>query len=125
MKTNIVEQILIEYRNGKRYFADIDIDIDSESFDDQNLQDIVFEKCFFYLSFRRANLKNAKFINCNIKTCDFREADLTNAHFENLSVEGTQFARAKVDGIFFDNNWAYGQKVTQAEFDDWIKDFEY
>ncbi|RNL54219.1 pentapeptide repeat-containing protein [Pedobacter jejuensis] len=121
-KTNFAESILEQYQNGQRYF--VDLDLENESFDDQHLQDIVFEHCFLYSSFKRTNLKNAKLINGNIKTCDFREAHLTNAHFENLSVESSQFARAKIEGIYFDNNWAYGQKVTRAEFDEWIKNHE-
>jgi uncharacterized protein YjbI with pentapeptide repeats len=121
-KTNFAESILEQYRNGQRYF--VDLELENESFDYQDLQDAVFENCFFYSSFRNTNLRNAKFINGNIKTCDFREADLTNAHFENLAVESSQFARAKIDGIYFDNNWAYGQKVTKADFDKWIKDYE-
>lgn len=118
----MAESILEQYRNGQRHF--VNLDLENESFDDQNLQDAVFEHCLFYASFRRANLRNAKFINGNIKTCDFREADLTNAHFEDLAVESAQFAGAKIEGIFFDNNWAYGQKVTRADFDNWIKDHE-
>jgi uncharacterized protein YjbI with pentapeptide repeats len=121
-KTNFAESILEQYRNGKRYFSDLDLE--KESFDYQNLQDVVFENCFLYSSFKGTNLRNAKFINGNIKTCDFRDADLTNAHFENLAVESAQFARAKTEGIYFDNNWAYGQKVTRADFDAWIKDYE-
>ena len=121
-KTNFAKSILEQYRNGQRYFADLDLN--NENFDDENLQDVVFENCNLYSSFRRTNLRNAKIINSDIKTCDFREADLRNSHFENLAVESSQFARAKIDGIYFDNNWAYGQKVTKAHFDDWIKDYE-
>lgn len=120
--TNFAKTILEEYRNGKRYF--FDLDLENENFDDQVLQDIIFDNCFLYSSFRRANLTNSKFINGNIKTCDFTEANLTNAYFENLSVEGAQFARANIEGIYFDNNWAYGQVVTKAHFDEWIKDYE-
>ena len=121
-KTSFAESILAEYKNGKHYF--FDLSLENEKFDDQDLQDIVFENCFLYSSFRRSNLRNAKFINGNIKTCDFREADLTNAHFENLAVEGSQFALSKIEGIYFDNNWAYGQKVTRADFEEWIKDYQ-
>ena len=121
-KTNFAQSILEAYKNGKRYFTELDLMC--ENFDDQCLQDIVFEKCFLYSSFRRANLRNAKFINGNIKTCDFREADLTNAHFENVAIEGAQFARSITDGIYFDKNWAYGGEVTQADFEDWVKDSE-
>ena len=98
--------------------------MENESFEGQNLEDITFEDCSLYISFRKANLKNAKFINRGIKTCDFREADLTNARFENVCIESAQFARSKTDNIYFDNNSSYGQLVTKAHFDDWIQDYE-
>jgi len=119
-KTNYRDIILEQYKEGKRHF--IDLDLENENFDHQNLEGVIFEKCFLYSSFRGANLRNTKFINGNIKTCDFRDADLTNAHFENLAVEHVQFAGAKIDGIYFDNNFAYGHNVTRADFDDWLKD---
>lgn len=98
--------------------------MENESFDEQNLEDIVFENCSLYVSFRKANLRNAKFINGGIKTCDFREADLTNARFENVCIESAQFARSKTGNIYFDNNSCFGQLVTGAHFDEWIKDYE-
>ncbi len=119
---NLCQQILEEYKQGKRYFEYLDLDDDSDgNFEGQDLEGIIFENCSFYISFKGANLKNAKFINGGIKTCDFREADLSNAHFENLAVEGSQFAGSKHDGIYFNNNSAYGQHVSQADFDTWIK----
>jgi uncharacterized protein YjbI with pentapeptide repeats len=121
-KTNLVVFVLEQYRQGQRYFENLDMM--NESFEGQNLENIVFENCSLYISFRKANLKNAKFLNGGIKTCDFREADLTNARFENVCVESAQFARAKTDGIYFDNNSSYGQNVTRADFEDWIKDYE-
>ena len=121
-KTNLVPYILEKYQQGQRYFQDFDIE--NESFERQNLEDIIFENCLLYVSFRKANLKNAKFLNGGIKTCDFREADLTNARFENVGIEGSQFARAIVTNIYFNNNWAYGQLVTQADFKNRIKDHE-
>ncbi len=114
--------VLEQYRLGQRYFENLDME--NESFEGQNLEDIVFEDCSLYISFRKANLRNAKFLNGGIKTCDFREADLTNARFENVSIESTQFARSKTDGVYFNNNSAYGQNVTQADFEEWIKDNE-
>lgn len=116
-KSNSVPLVLEKYQQGQRYFQDLDME--NESFEGQNLEDITFENCSLYISFRKANLRNAKFINGGIKTCDFREADLTNAWFENA-----QFARAKTDNIYFDNNSAYGHPVTKAHFDEWIKDYE-
>ncbi|WP_313032300.1 pentapeptide repeat-containing protein [Soonwooa sp.] len=121
-KTNLVPYVLEKYQQGHRYFENLDIE--NESFEGQNLQDITFEGCSLYVSFKNANLKNAKFINGGIKTCDFRDADLTNAKFENVCIESAQFARSKTDNIYFDNNSSYGQLVTKAHFDEWIKDYE-
>jgi uncharacterized protein YjbI with pentapeptide repeats len=86
-KTNLANLILEEYSKGKRYFENLDM-ID-ESFDGANLEGIIFDFCSLYASFRKANLRNAQFLNGGIKTCDFREADLTNAKFENVCVEST------------------------------------
>ena len=121
-KTNLVPYVLERYQQGQRYFQDLDME--NESFEGQNLEDITFEYCSLYLSFRKANLRNAKFINGGIKTCDFREADLTNARFENVCIESAQFARSKTDNIYFDNNSSYGYLVTKADFDNWVKNIE-
>jgi uncharacterized protein YjbI with pentapeptide repeats len=121
-KTNLVPYVLEKYQQGQRYFQNLDME--NESFEEQNLEDITFEDCSLYISFRKANLRNATFINGGIKTCDFREANLTNARFENVCIESAQFARSKTDNIYFDNNSSYGQLVTKAHFDDWIKDYE-
>ena len=121
-KTNLVGYVLEKYRQGLRYFENLDME--NESFEGQNLEDIVFEDCSLYINFRKTNLKNAKFLNGGIKTCDFREAILTNARFENVCIESAKFARAKTDGIYFDNNSCFGQYVSQADFDSWIKDCE-
>ena len=121
-RTNLVDFVLEQYRLGQRHFENLDME--NESFEGQNLEDIVFEDCSLYVSFRKANLRNSKFLNGGIKTCDFREADLTNATFENVCIESAQFARSKTDGIYFNGNSSYGQNVTQADFDEWIKNIE-
>lgn len=120
--TNLATYILQKYEEGQRYFENLDLE--NESFEGQNLEGIVFEDCSLYVSFRNANLKNSKFINGGIKTCDFREADLTNAHFENVCIESAQFARSKTDNIYFDNNSCFGQLVTKAHFDEYLKEYE-
>lgn len=120
-RTNLVPYVLEHYKNGQRHFKDLDME--NESFEGQDLEGIVFENCLLYVSFRRANLQNARFTNGGIKTCNFQEANLTGAHFENLSVEGAEFAYSKTVNFCFENNWAYGQPVGQAEFDHWIKDY--
>lgn len=116
------EELLLQYRKGRRYFTEVYLE--EGNLEGADLRDAVFEHCLFYISFRGADLRNARFINGGIKCCDFREADLTGTHFESLAIESAQFARAKVQGVFFDNNSAYGHPVTGADFDDWIKDHE-
>ena len=121
-KTNLANLILEEYSKGKRYFENLDVM--NESFDGANLEGIIFDYCSLYVSFRKANLRNAQFLNGGIKTCDFREADLTNANFECVCIESTRFAGAKTDGVYFNNNSSYGQNATQADFEKYIKYFD-
>jgi hypothetical protein len=120
-KTNLVPFVLEHYKNGQRRFEDLDME--NESFEGEDLEGIIFDGCSLYISFRGANLKNAQFLNGGIKTCDFQQADLTNAWFENLAVESSEFAGSIVENTFFDNNYAYGQAFSQADFDNWIKDY--
>ncbi len=118
-KINFAEIILEKYINGQRYFSDYDLD--NENFDDQNLTGIIFENCFIASSFKRANLKNAKFIHSNIKTSDFSGADLTYAHFEHLVVDGANFTGAKIDNIYFENNWLQGFNISIVDLSKWVK----
>lgn len=121
-QTDIAPEVLAAYERGERCFRNLSMYL--ESFERQVLEDVVFEECILYVTFRHANLRNATFRNGGIKTCDFRDADLTGARFENLSVESSQYARAKTDGLVWTGNWAYGSISTQEDFDSWIKDHE-
>ncbi len=118
-KTNFAEIILEKYQNGQRYFSDYDLYY--ENFDDQNLADIIFENCFIASSFKRTNLKNAKFIHSNIKTSDFSYADLSHAHLEHLVVDGATFTGAKIDQIYFENNDFHGSSISIIDLSLWIK----
>ncbi|WP_139921153.1 pentapeptide repeat-containing protein [Hymenobacter sp. DG01] len=121
-RTDLAVYILEKYKSGQRYFENLDIM--NESLEGQNLDGITFENCSLYVSFRKANLTNAQFINGGIKTCDFREANLTGARFENVCIENAQFARAITIGTYFNNNSCYSQEVTQQHWEEWIKDYE-
>lgn len=114
---NFAEVILEKYINGQRYFSNYDLE--NENFEGQNLSDIIFENCFIASNFKRANLKNAKFIHSNLKTSDFSFADLTYAHFEYLLVDGANFNNAKIDDIYFENNWFQGEILTKLDFEKW------
>lgn len=102
------------YRNGQRYFKDLDLE--NVSFDNENLEGITFEHCALYVSFRNVNLRNATFLNGGIKTCDFTGADLTNARFEMLTIESAEFAFARMEEVQIKNLYAYGQEVSEEMF---------
>ena len=114
------QEILNEYLKGIREFRDIDVE--SGDLSGADLSDIYFEGCYLAIDFRRANLKGARFINGNIKTCDFRGADLTDAIFENLLVEGVEFCGAIGDGTVFRNNYCYSAMLQQSDFEDMVKE---
>jgi len=83
---NSASYVIEQYKKGQRLF--VGLDMQDECFDDQNLEGTIFKNCFFYSSFRRANLRGAKFIDSNLKTCDFREADLKMFRLNLLHSQG-------------------------------------
>ena len=113
-----VSELLSRYQNGERSF--VELDIENGDLRGTKLADATFENCFLTVDFRGANLRNSKFINGNIKTCDFREADLTHAHFEELAVDSTRFKGAKTKGLVFKNNYVMGQQVNQQDFEEYF-----
>jgi len=114
MTDKTVEFIKESYKSGQREF--VDIDIEDGDLNNENLEGIIFDHCILAISFRGTNLRNAKFLNGNIKTCDFEGADLTNAEFRNLAVESTIFKNAKTEGIIFEDNGYFGYNLTQKDF---------
>lgn len=57
-KTNLVPYIIQQYRQGQRYFQDLNIE--KESFEGQNLEDIIFENCSLYISFKKSKFEKRK-----------------------------------------------------------------
>lgn len=113
------KEILDKFNNGQRSFKDIDID--DGVLRDADLQGISFDGCFLLVGFSGANLKGARFTNCNLKTCDFSGTDLTNAHFENNSVDSADFAGAKVMRTVFKDGYYHSAKLQQTDFEEWTK----
>lgn len=112
-----VEEFFKAYKNGQRYFSDLDFEY-AEGFANNDFSDVVFEGCFLYLDFRNTNLTNAQFISCNIKEIDLRKANLTNALMKNCLVESAMFKDAIVDNFKFVENYYYGLTLGQKEFDE-------
>jgi uncharacterized protein YjbI with pentapeptide repeats len=55
------EELLKNYKDGQRHFEGLEmshVDLRGE-----NLEAIIFEKCFLMVDFRECNLTNAKFYN--------------------------------------------------------------
>ena len=104
------------YKNGQRYFADLDFEYEA-GFSNNDFSDIIFESCFLYLDFRNSNLTNAQFISCNIKEIDLRNANLTNAFMTKCLVESAIFKGANVTNFRFAENYYFGLTLNQKEFD--------
>ncbi|KQN98944.1 pentapeptide repeat-containing protein [Paenibacillus sp. Leaf72] len=62
---------------GQKTFSGIEVE--EGSLQNYNLSGCSFIECIFALDFSNASLKNSKFINSNLKTCNFTEADLTES----------------------------------------------
>src|SRR5687768_3004314 len=116
-----VEEFLDAYRNGERYFHDLEFDHE-ESFKAQDLRGSTFKNCWFSADFTYTNLKGCKFFNCNLKTSDFSNANLSRASMKDCTVESTSYIGATVDGFVFEGNFHYGAIVGQNDF---IKYFQF
>jgi uncharacterized protein YjbI with pentapeptide repeats len=117
-----IQDFLNAYKSGQRYFNDLELDEEKGGVGGEILHDAVFENCFMFLDFNGADLANAKFLSCNIKTADFRNANLTNAMIKNCLVESTMFKGAKVDGFIFEENYFHGNPLGQEDFEKYFKD---
>lgn len=90
-------ELLEEYKKGRRVFSDIHMefsDLTSTNLEGVTIKD---SKLNFVL-LRMSNLKNCRFINCEMFCCGFRDADLTNAIFENCKIDYGYFQNAVFDG---------------------------
>lgn len=78
MNMIMIEELMNQFRNGKKEFYDIEIE--DGKLIDQNLENITFEKCFFSIDFSKSNLRSARFISCNMKASMFNDSDLSGAN---------------------------------------------
>ena len=86
---------------GERNFEAEELDELSYDLQDMNLEGVNFSRVFLVASFRGSNLKGAKFIDANVKTCDFSGADLRQAKFAGAAIDGAVFTAAKLEGADF------------------------
>jgi len=113
-KVESIEELLTEYAKGQRHFSKCELD--ECDFQDKQLKEIIFEKCFLSSDFSGANLEAAQFLNCNIKCAVFTNANLKAAIIKNCSVEGIDMKGTNVAGIIFEQNWFHGNVVELTDF---------
>jgi uncharacterized protein YjbI with pentapeptide repeats len=111
-----IPELLSAYTNGQRQFNGWHFEED-ESVRGLDLTGVEFRNCFLYLDFRDANLTNARFISCNMKTADFRGANLTNALIKNCLLESAMFKGAIVDNFRFEENYYWGMTTQPGDFE--------
>ncbi|WP_341279187.1 pentapeptide repeat-containing protein [Paenibacillus sp. FSL H8-0537] len=88
---------------GEKTFSGIEVE--EGSLQNYNLSGCTFVKCFFALDFSKTNLKDSKFINSNLKTCNFTEADLTDSEWIGNMLCSAVFNGAKRDNMHFVGNY--------------------
>jgi len=116
-----IEDLQKAYAQGRREFENWDFEEDGSA-QGLDLNGIEFRNCFLFLDFKNANLANAKFISCNLKTADFSGANLENARINNCLVESTLFEGAKLNNFQFEENYYFGVTVGQKDFEAFFKD---
>lgn len=118
---NSIEELVNAYRKGQRTFDGWDFEPETSA-QGLALNQIQFVNCILFLDFRNANLRGAKFIQCNLKTADFRGANLDDALIRNCSVESVMFKGASVRNFRFEENYCFGATTSEGDFEAVFKD---
>ena len=90
-------ELLEEYKKGERVFSGIHMEFSDLT--SANLEGITIKNSKLnFVLLRMSNLKNCKFINCEMFGCGFRDTDLTNAIFDHCKIDYGYFQGAVFDG---------------------------
>jgi len=111
-----MESFFAELEGGKTYFKDYEFPSQGSA-GDRNLSGLTFEYCFMFFDMTGLNLRNTKFINCNIKIVDFSGSDMRNVLIRGCSVEGMSMIGCQIEGLIFDGNWYMGNQMTQEDLE--------
>ena len=107
------QELITAYEGGERYFVDCDLGL--SSLQKINLKGIVFARSFLSCDFTGANLENAKFEMCNLKTAIFCNANLKNGMMIKCSVECLDLKGANLENFVFSENYYMGVKLDQSD----------
>ncbi|WP_046226945.1 pentapeptide repeat-containing protein [Paenibacillus dauci] len=116
-----VNEFLGYIRSGQKNFYRIEV-LDIGEVKGEVCDDIVFKECGMAVDFSGSSFRNAKFIDCNIKTCSFKNTNLTNAEFIGNGVCSVEFYNAQIEGILFQNNYWHSFELTQRDIMRMVKE---
>ena len=110
-------EIRRRYESGERNFQGLEIEDanDASSFRDAVLEGSDFSRAFVVADFRRANLRDCRFVGANVKTCIFDMADLRGCDFSNAAIDAATFRSALVDGANFAGASEQGHSMKPGE----------
>ncbi|MDQ0112456.1 pentapeptide repeat-containing protein [Paenibacillus harenae] len=115
-----IEQLKEMINNGNKIFTGISVEEgDLQNFD---LYGCVFEGCTLGINFSNSTLRESKFINSNLKTCNFAGADLSGSTIEGNMLCSTDFYRAKIDKVIFKNNYYHSNKLELRDLERMVKE---
>jgi uncharacterized protein YjbI with pentapeptide repeats len=109
-------ELRARYAAGERDFVQSELDEDPDhDLSGTCLEGADLSRSFIVASFRGARLRNAKFVDANVKTCDFRDADLTGADFSGAALYDAEFRGANLDGATFAGASAHAHVLGPTE----------
>ncbi|HET8890037.1 MAG TPA: pentapeptide repeat-containing protein [Candidatus Angelobacter sp.] len=105
------DELLQRYASGERSFEYIDL-LEGSSLRGAVLAGVIFDCSWTSMvDFREADLRNASFIESNVKVSDFRRADLRGATFRGCVLCGSIWKGAHLDGVTVEDTTYYGTPV--------------
>ncbi|WP_061232516.1 pentapeptide repeat-containing protein [Leptospira interrogans] len=102
-----VQEFVQLIKKGEKKFTGVSVEDFNFTLRNYDLEGVEFEDCFININLEKCNLKNAKFIFCNLKTISVRDCSIENCHIESIIITGKN-----IDQIVFGTNYAYGMTLS-------------
>ena len=114
------KDLLKRYAEGDRDFVGSELDSDPDNdLSGVTLDGADLSKSWIIASFCRARLRDVKFREGNVKTCDFSQADLTDADLTDSALCATTFNVARLDKARFEGASYHSHKLQAGELPNW------